>query len=266
MDQPQSGVAVTLRQARHTARLSQLALALRVGVSQRHVSFVESGRARPSRALVLAWLRELGAPLAVQNAALVQAGFAPIYSADAVNDAQLDGALAAIDHLLHAHDPMPGFALDADWSVVRANDAGRWLAQQLIPSHPAGEALNMLDAIAHPQGICTSLVNLAEIAPDVVAHLRLEATLRPTLAPRVDAAIAHITSRVGDALRREPSPAPLPPVLVSRYRVPAGDLAFFSMYTTFGAPLDITLESLRVEQLFAADQATREVLTQAVPR
>jgi transcriptional regulator with XRE-family HTH domain len=115
---------VTLQQARKARRLSQLELSLRVGVSQRHISFVESGRAKPSRPLLLAWLQELDAPLAVRNAAMLQAGYAPAYGETLLDDPALAQAHSAIQHLLQSHDPMPALAFDAHWNLLHINRGG----------------------------------------------------------------------------------------------------------------------------------------------
>ena len=125
---------ITLQQARKARRLSQLELSLRVGVSQRHVSFVESGRAKPSRNLLMAWLQELDAPLALCNAAMLQAGYAPAFSAATLTDPLLAQANDALVQLLHAHDPMPAFVLDALWSRAA-------LRRAHSPSPPSGPRL-----------------------------------------------------------------------------------------------------------------------------
>src|SRR5512137_587657 len=111
----------TLQQARKSRRLTQLELSMRVGVSQRHVSFVESGRAKPSRELLMAWLHELDAPLVVRNAAMLQAGYAPVYSAAPLSDPALAQANDALVQLLRAHDPMPALVLDAQWNLLHSN-------------------------------------------------------------------------------------------------------------------------------------------------
>jgi transcriptional regulator with XRE-family HTH domain len=257
-------VSATLRDARHAAQLSQLALALRVGVSQRHLSFVESGRARPSRRLILAWLREVGAPLTLQNAALLQAGFAPVYTTTALDDEQLATSLRAIERLLSAHDPMPALVLDADWNVIRANAGGRWFASEIMPPIGLSNGANLLDALAHPDGVCSRITNLREIAPTFVAQLHGEIGHRPSLATRVQRVTQQVELRLGTRIGRFPVARPTTPSVIVRYRTSAGELAFFSMFTTFGAPLDVTLESLRIEHFVAADDRTRQLLERHV--
>jgi transcriptional regulator with XRE-family HTH domain len=256
----------TLQTARKSKRISQLELALRLGVSQRHVSFVESGRARPSRELLLAWLHELQAPLAQRNAALQQAGFAPVYRGSELSDAVLAPASEALGRLLAAHDPMPAMVMDAAWNVLQLNRGAQWLALTLMPwlAHmPHAQPINMLDAMLHPEGMTRYITNLDEVAPALLAHLRDDASTVPELRPRVERLAAQIQKRMGKR-SLVAWPRQMAPVLTTRFDTAHGELAFFSMFSTFGTPQDITLSSLRVEHLFAADEATRAVLAQQV--
>jgi transcriptional regulator with XRE-family HTH domain len=259
---------ITLQQARKAKRLSQLELSMRVGVSQRQVSFVESGRAKPSRELLMAWLHELDAPLVVRNAAMLQAGYAPAYSAAPLGDPMLAQANHALVQLIKAHDPQPAFVLDAQWNVLRFNSAGRWLAATLMPwaadalrTHTASSPpINLLDMLAHPEGFCKTMLNLAEVGPTLLAHLRDDASVQPALTPKVEAFAALLRDRIGGQNPYATWPSQAVPVLTSRFATAHGELAFFSMFTTFGTPQDITLASLRVEHMFAANAATLAVL------
>ena len=270
MTSPQQTLSVTLRQARKARRISQLELSLRVGVSQRHMSFVESGRANPSRELLLAWLQELDAPLGVRNAALLQAGFAPAYTSAPLDDPALAQARAAMTQLLHAHDPMPALLLDADWNLLQMNQGATWLALTLMPwiaAVPAGTPANMLDLLTHPDGFTRHIVNLREVGPMLLSHLRGEANLHPPLAGRVEAFARALHERLGTVeIPAHQSRQPAVPVLTTRFSSPYGELAFFSMFTTFGTPHDITLASLRVEHMFAADDETRAILRSQLAR
>lgn len=253
----------TLQQARKASRLSQLELSLRVGVSQRHVSYVESGRAKPSRELLLAWLQELNLPLMARNAAMLQAGYAPVYSDSSLGEPALARANEALLHLLRVHDPMPAFVIDADWNLLHLNRGGKWLATPLMPwmvNEPEDTPTNMLDLLTHPEGLTKHMLNLNETGPAVLAHLRDEATTRPSLNRRVDA-FAELLRTLGCAQGPHAAwPRQLAPALTTRFSTPHGELGFFSMFTTFGTPQDITLASLRVEHMFAADERTHEVL------
>jgi transcriptional regulator with XRE-family HTH domain len=265
----------TLQQARRIKRLSQLELSLRLGVSQRHVSYVESARARPSRDLLLAWMRELEAPLAVRNAALLHAGYAPAYSDNTLADSALAPAREALAQLLQAHNPLPALVLDADWNLIDMNQGAQWLCSVLMPelwpalaqAHAAGQRLNMIDALIHPQGLCAKMRNVEVTAPALLAKLRAEAWVRPSLAPQAQALADSLYQRFNlqpDKTAMQNYGDATPPVLSTVFDTPFGDLSFFSMFTTFGTPQDITLASLRVEHLFAADAGTRKVLERLV--
>jgi transcriptional regulator with XRE-family HTH domain len=252
----------TLQSARKTRRISQLELALRMGVSQRHVSFVESGRSQPSRELLLAWLHELQAPLALRNVALQQAGFAPVYRDGELSDAVLAPAREALGRLLEAHDPLPAMVMDAAWNVLQMNRGAQWLALTLMPwiaALPPGQPVNLLDAMLHPEGMTRHISNLEEVAPSLLAHLRDDASVVPELLPRVEQLAQQMQQRLGKC-PLAPLPRQMAPVLTTRFATRYGELAFFSMFSTFGTPQDITLASLRVEHVFAADAATRAVL------
>jgi transcriptional regulator with XRE-family HTH domain len=252
----------TLKTARKSKRISQLELALRMGVSQRHVSFVESGRAQPSRELLLAWLQELQAPLALRNVALQQAGFAPVYRGSELGDAVLAPVREALGRLLAAHDPMPAMVMDAAWNVLQMNRGARWMAAALMPwmaELPPDQPINLLDAMLHPEGMTKQMTNLEEVAPAILAHLRDDASVVPELLPRVELLAAQFQQRVGKKTLAQ-WPKQMAPVLTTRFATQYGELAFFSMFSTFGTPQDITLASLRVEHVFAADELTRSVV------
>ena len=239
---PPESLQNTLQTARKSKRLSQLELALRMGVSQRHVSFVESGRAQPSRELLLSWLHELQAPLALRNVALQQAGFAPVYRGSELADAVLAPVRDALAQLLQAHDPMP------------------WMADL-----PPGQPINMIDAMLHPEGMTKPITNLEEVAPALLAHLRDDASVVPDILPRVELLAQQMQQRLGKRVLK-PWPRQMAPVLTTRFATRHGELAFFSMFSTFGTPQDITLASLRVEHVFPADDVTRAVLTEQLSK
>lgn len=178
-------LAGTLQNAHRARPISQMEPSLRVGVSRRHVSFEEKGRSRPGRKLLLAWLRALDTPLAVQNEAILQAGYAPVYTAAALDDPRIEPATEAISQLLRAHDPMPALLLDPYWNVLSATGGARWLATMLTPAMSdvaSGAKVNMLDPLAHPEAFAAHVVNLREVAPVVVAHLQAAASTLPALA------------------------------------------------------------------------------------
>lgn len=255
-----------LKQARNTKRWSQLELALRLSVSQRHISFVESGRAKPSRELLLAWLQELQVPLMVQNCALLQAGFAPEWSQASLDSPDLALVNAALIQLIQAHDPMPAFCIDAAWNIVHINRGALNLVSCLLPwtksSLTSGQAFNLLDLLAHPEGLAKQILNLEEVGPAFLFQLRQEANLNPAISEKVQALEAMIIVLIGAKALEQAMPISAAPVLTTYYASPLGELAFFSMLSTFGSPQNISLASLRVEHLFAANQATQERMKQ----
>lgn len=268
MDAVADDLTETLRQARRLRKLSQLELSLRLGISQRHLSFVESGRSKPSRPLLLAWLEELSASLATRNAALLQAGYAPAYSAAPLGDPLLAPAREALLQLLKAHEPMPAYVLDSGWNVTHLNQGARWLFLTLVPwaaELPETAPLNMLDMLAHPHGSTAMMTNLEEAGPGILTQLHEEAAVVPGLKDKVEAFASLLRERLGS---RPVSPGPSlgAPMLTMRFATPFGELAFFSLFTTFGSPRDITLSSLRLEHMFPADPQTRSVLEEFVPQ
>ncbi len=252
------GAGARLRALRGARRLSQLELSMRVGVSQRHLSWIETGRANPSREMLLALLDALDAPLAERNDALLAAGYAPAFAQRALGAPDMQPVRDAIHHLLAAHDPAPALVLDASWNVLQVNGGMRRLAG-LLGVDPAilDGPLNMLAATLAPGSFGELFVNREEVRHDVWQRALREAPHVP--------ALAHLV----EELRPHAPPAPPPghagrahaaPLLLARLASPQGELAFFSTFTTFGAPLDVTVASLRVEHLFPADAATRAAL------
>ncbi len=255
-----------LRGFRAMRRLSQLELSLQLGVSQRHVSFVESGRSRPSRALLVSWLQALQVPLIQSNETLVKAGCAPEYPATEIDEPGLASAQLALASLLEAHDPVPAFVLDDCWNIHALNRGAGWLAQTLIPSLLARSdqsKLNMLDLFADPEGLGGLILNLDDVGPRFLALLENEALSQAALTPRVNAFKAMLRDSKAGVFRPDTA-IRVAPALTTVFASQYGELAFMSMFTTFGTPQDITLASLRVEHLFPADGFTRTVLFEHV--
>jgi transcriptional regulator with XRE-family HTH domain len=265
--QPVDGLPLILRKARLAQRLSQLELSMRLEVSQRHISYVESARAKPSRELLIAWLQELALPLPERNAAMLSAGFAPIFSETRLDDPSLAQANETLSYLLSTHDPMPCYVLDSNWNLLQSNQGGKWLASILMPwlaERPEGTPVNLLDVLGHPDGFTKHLINLDEIGPKFLAHMKGGAAVHDALKPKVAKFAALLEQRLGGMSLAPISTKPSTPILTSRFNSPFGELAFFSMFTTFGRPQDITLASLVIEHLFAADDATRRILSSQV--
>jgi transcriptional regulator with XRE-family HTH domain len=255
-----AGSGAAIRSAREGRRISQLELALRVGVSQRHLSFVENGKSMPSRELLHDLLAALDLPLASRNAMLLQAGFAPLYTETPLASADMAPVKRAIEALLQAHDPSPALVMDQHWNLVAANQGLAHLASALgaadMLAH-AASGVNMAQLLVQDGPIRRAIINFDEVAGELAARIRQESLENPTLAELARELEAALPKRRHLSVL---APKPVAPVIATRFRTAQGELAFFSMFTTVGAPLDITAASLRVEHMFAADEVTQRVV------
>ena len=254
--------AAALRQLRARSRLSQLELALRVGVSQRHLSCIETGRARPSREMLAALLDALDAPLDQRNEALLAAGYAPAFARRALADAEMAPVRDALAHLLAAHDPAPALVMDDAWNLLQANRGLRAMLGLLgVPAEALAGGLNLLRALLMPGGLSGALINADAVCAEVWQRAQREAVHSAALRAIVDELRPLLPRRLaGPALER-----PAAPLLETALRTAdGGALRFHSAFTTFGAPLDVTAASLRVEHFFPADEATRQRMVRAV--
>ncbi len=247
-----------LRRWRSLRRMSQLDLATQAEVSPRHLSFVETGRSRPSRELVLHLAEHLDVPLRDRNEMLTAAGFAPLYRESPLDDPALASVRTAISVILANHSPLPAFVIDGGWQLVEANDAIAAFLPLIDPGLTE-PPMNIIRASLHPDGLSRFIVNFAEYAAHVVERLRrqLAATSDPSLAALLDEVCAY--PAVADALRIAPAAAPLAAVLPMHFRLPDGtELRFFSTMTIFGSPLDVTIAELAIESFFPADEGTAD--------
>lgn len=254
-----TSVGTLIRDWRQRRHLSQLELACDAEISTRHLSFIETGRATPSRDMVLRLAERLDVPLRARNTLLVSAGFAPIYLERPLTDPALHVALTAIEHLLSAHAPFPALAVDRHWTLVTANDAARGLmtgvdASLLTPP------INVLRLSLHPRGLAARIVNLGEWKAHVLTRLRRQVDVSG------DAEL--------EALAAELSAYPAPPcsrdsrsaadaagvVIPFKLRTAAGVLSFLTTTTIFGTPVDVTLSEIALESFFPADEATAAAL------
>src|SRR5689334_3135294 len=246
-----------LREWRQRRRLSQLDLAGDAEVSARHLSFVETGRAAPSRDMVLRLAERLQVPLRERNVLLTAAGFAPAFAQRSLEDPALKSARQAIDLVLKAHEPNPALAVDRHWNLVSAN---RMVAPLLegIPQRLLGQPFNVLRLAFHPEALAPRTVNLAEWCGHLLArlHRQCEATADPELI------------KLYNDLKSYPIPARSAPLSGDNVAIPfklrhGGEiLSFFSTTMVFGTPVDITLSELALETFFPADERTAERLKQ----
>lgn len=261
---PRHGFPGLLRHWRRQRRLSQLELALSAEVSQRHLSFLESGRARPSRDMVLRLAEGLDLPLRECNHLLGAAGHAAAYSVQRLDDADMAPVRQALALLLGHHEPFPALVVDSEWNLLMAN-AGvmRLLAVFGDPGQvwqrvcPDGR-LNVVKLTLHPEGLAPFIENFDEVAANMLCRMQREVALRPALQPLIDDLLAC----PGMPGRRALPDGTMPgsPLLLMRLRFGETRLALFTTITTFGTAQDVTTDELRVESFFPADAATERWL------
>jgi transcriptional regulator with XRE-family HTH domain len=243
-----------LRQWRQRRRLSQLDLACDAGISTRHLSFLETGRAQPSRDMVLLLSEQLDVPIRERNVLLVAAGFAPIFPERALDDPALAAARAAIDLVLDRQKPYPAFALDRHWRIAASNAALPELYEDVAPELMQ-PPVNALRLSLHPRGLAPRIANLAEWRGHLLYRLRRQVELT------ADAALIELLREVS-AYPGGSHPPPQTSLLEHEIVVPfriktAGDiLSFFSLTTVFGSPVEVALSELALELFFPADDAT----------
>lgn len=249
---PTPTVGVLLRQWRGHRRRSQMDLALDVGVSTRHLSFIETGRANPSAEVVLALAEGLDVPLRERNHLLLAAGYAPRYEETPLDAPAMARARDAVQRILDAHDPYPGVVLDRRWDVVAANAGALALIDGVAPEL-AAPTLNVFRVSLHPDGLAARTRNFEEWGSYLVWQLERQ------LALSGDESLAALLEEV----RTYPNVAALPrrtpesdPALVLTVDIADPDLSFFTTLTTFGTPRDITLDELMIELFYPADDAT----------
>ncbi len=261
MDQPVAPFGRLLRQWRQQRGLTQLALSLQSEVSARHLSWLESGKAEPSRAMVLRLAEQLDVPLRERNALLQAAGYAALYRERPLADPALTPAREALQQLLVAHEPAPAMAVDRHWNLVLANRIVPRLLSVLPPAL-LRPPVNVLRLSLHPQGLAPMIENLPAWRAHVLARLARQ--------------VASSADPVLAALQAELQALPMPPgceaghgaeqpandglVAPLALRTPFGRLAFITTVTTFGAPHEVTLAELAVETLLPADAETAQRL------
>jgi len=254
------GAGGLLRDWRQRRRLSQLELSVEAEVSTRHLSFVETGRSKPSRELLLHLAEHLDVPLRDRNTLLVAAGYAPVYGETGLDDDSMAPVRDALDTILRGHEPYPAVIVDAHWNLVAANAALGALLDGVAPQL-LEPPVNALRVSLHPEGMAPRIENLGEWSAHLLERLQRQ------IAMSGDSALIELR----DELARYPGVVDRTPPdddVVSMLFVPlrlratasAEALAFFSTVATFGTALDITLAELSIESFFPADEATANAL------
>ena len=248
-----------LRDWRQRRRLSQLALALDADVSARHISFIETGRAQPSREMIGRLAERLKVPPREQNALLIAAGFAPVFSERSFDDPALEPARDAVRLVLAGHEPNPAVAVDRHWTLVAANRAAAPFFTGVAPELTR-PPINVLRATLHPEGLAPRIANLTQWRAHLFDRLQrqIELTADPELVELLAELRGYPAPRGTDAPAREQG---VPGVIVPlRIRTEQGVLSFLYTTTVFGTPLDVTLSELAIESFFPADPATSAAL------
>jgi transcriptional regulator with XRE-family HTH domain len=257
----QRPVGELLREWRDRRRISQLDLAISADISTRHLSFVETGRSKPSRDMVLRLGEHLDVPLRERNRLLLAAGYAPAYTESALGDPEMNAVRQAVRQLLASHEPYPAAVVDRNWNLVDANAATGLFVDGIAPELTA----NVLRATLHPDGMAPHVLNLGEWRAHLLGRLRRQ------VSQTADPGLAELLAE----LRGYPCDQPVPEVEVPgpgdifvplRFRHEGADLTFFSTVATFGTPLDVTVAELVIESFFPADPATAAYLRERAAR
>jgi transcriptional regulator with XRE-family HTH domain len=270
-----AGFGPRLRHWRQQRGLSQLALALEAEVSARHLSWLETGKAQPSRAMVLRLARQLHVPLAERNVLLVAAGHAPAWPRRSLDDPELAVALQTVRRLLAAHEPCPALAVDRHWNLLAHNRMVALLLQG-VDAHVLAPPVNVVRLCLHPQGLAPMIVNLRQWLAHLLERLKPSPgmaadALLHALAGEVRAALAALPEAAGGAPAGEVEEADATGgglVLPLQLRTPFGELNLIGTITVFGTPQDVLLSELAIESFFPADEATAALLQrlmQALP-
>jgi transcriptional regulator with XRE-family HTH domain len=255
MNQATISTGEQLKAWRTRRRLSQLDLALEAGISTRHLSFLETGRARPTRAMLLRLAEKLRVPPRDQNLLLTAAGFAPVRPERPLTDPQMASARAAIDLVLAAYEPFPALAVDRHWTLVAANNGVAALLAGAA-AHLLEPPLNMLRLSLHPEGLAPKIRRLAEWRAHIFRRLEEQ------IAASADSVLAALLEELrsypgGESHAADPLGGVVVPLVIDSER---GELSFLSMTTVFGTPVDILLSELAIEAFLPADARTAELL------
>jgi transcriptional regulator with XRE-family HTH domain len=253
---PQTALAVGhhLRRWRERRRLSQLDLACDAEISARHLSFLETGRASPSREMVLRLCEQLEVPRRERNVLLLAAGYAPMFSEKALDDPALRAPQRAISAMLESQKPYPAFAIDRGWNIIASNGALQELYVGVAP-WLLEPPVNVLRLGLHPEGLAPRTLNFADWSGHLLSRLKRQAELTGDEAL---AALAREASAYPNLAGRSVDHSPSDVALPFRIAVEGAVLSFLSSVMVFGTPLDVTLSELAIELFFPADEETAQ--------
>jgi transcriptional regulator with XRE-family HTH domain len=255
-------VGELLRSWRRRRSLSQLELALNAAVSSRHVSFLETGRAKPSREMVLHLAEHLEVPLRDRNALLLAAGYAPVYAERSLETEEMGPARQALDRFLRAHEPYPAVVVDRHYNLVAANDAIAVITDGVAPELLDPPA-NGLRLTLHPRGVAPRILNLAQWSGHLLERLRRQAST--TGDPELESLHDELAGYPGVALEPPHEPGVAADIaLPLRLSEGERELAFFSTISTFGTAVDVTLAELSIEAFYPANAQTASRLLEDI--
>ena len=244
-----------IREWRQRRRLSQLDLAIAANVSSRHLSFVETGRSRPTSEMILHLAEHLDVPLRDRNALLLAGGFAPAYPERGLAEPELQAVRNALKRVLDGHEPYPAAVVNRWWELVDAN-AGIALFTGGISPELLEPPVNVLRLSLHPDGMAPRIANLPEWRAHLLARLRRQA--EATGDPRLVTLYTELEAYPGSLAQ---TPEPTDVVVPLRYRTPQAELSFLSITAVIGTPMDVTVEELAIESFYPADAQTAKALT-----
>ena len=254
---PPAGVGNLLREWRERRRLSQLDLAGAAEISTRHLSFIETGRAQPSRHVLLRLAEELAIPLRGRNALLLAAGFAPAYPETPLADPVMQPVRDALDRIVTLHDPYPALVVDRQWNVVTAN-AGAVALLDGVAADLLGPPVNVMRVSLHPRGLAPRTRNFATWAAHLIGQLRDQVECSGD--PDLQTLLEEVSGYPGIPTE-PPAPGPADRVVTTlRLATAEGDLALFTTIATLGAPTDVTAAELAIETFYPADEQTAAIL------
>jgi transcriptional regulator with XRE-family HTH domain len=260
---PDVNFGLLLRRWRAVRRVSQLALALDADISTRHLSCLETGRAQPSREMVLRLAEALEIPLRERNTLLLAAGYAALYRQTSLDAPEMEAARQAVDLLLRQLEPYPGIVIDRYWNTLRMNSGMRHFLGR-FPICDSVKPHNGVRFVFHPKGLRPFIENWESVAARIIQRVHREVVANPsdeTMKRFLEELLSYpaVPSR-WRVLDVEDSP---PPFLTINYKWNNSTLRWFSTLATFGSPQDIALQEMRIETFFPADEATRAALTAA---
>jgi len=253
-----------LRRWRQKRRLSQLDLALSSGVSQRHVSYLESGRANPSRKMILQLSETLEVPLRDRNGWLTAAGFAPVFRSRSLDDPQMAQVMGAVRMMLTAHEPFPAVALDRAWNVRMSNRSFDLLGAMLgddVWARVGGDQRNLMRLFFHPQGIRPFITNWSAVGPLIWRRAQREAEALGGL--EMQAVLDDLAPLQDEESLWSASDTALVPVMPFNMDVMGVRISMFAVVATFGTAQDVTADELRIETMFPADAETEALFRSA---